>query len=26
LAQLLAADTDGPRADVPPGYYLNILV
>ena len=26
LAQLLAADTDGPRANVPPGYYLNILV
>ncbi|MBO87987.1 MAG: hypothetical protein CMP14_00560 [Rickettsiales bacterium] len=26
LAQLLAADTNGPRTDVPPGYYLNILV
>ena len=26
LTQLLAADTDGPRTDVPPGYYLNILV
>ena len=26
LSQLLAADTDGPRMDVPPGFYLNILV
>ena len=26
LTQLLAADTDGPRMDVPPGFYLNILV
>ena len=26
LEQLLAADTNGPRTDVPPGYYLNILV
>ena len=26
LTQLLAADIDGPRTDVPPGYYLNILV
>ena len=26
LTQLLAADEDGPRMDVPPGFYLNILV
>jgi hypothetical protein len=26
LTQLLAADIDGPRMDVPPGFYLNILV
>ena len=26
LTELLAADIDGPRTDVPPGYYLNILV
>ena len=26
LTQLLAADIEGPRKDVPPGYYLNILV
>ena len=26
LTQLLAADTDGPRMDVPPGFSLNILV
>ena len=26
LTQLLEADIDGPRTDVPPGYYLNILV
>lgn len=26
LSQLLAADTDGPRMDVPPGFYLNILI
>ncbi len=26
LTQLLAADTNGPRMDVPPGFYLNILV
>lgn len=26
LTQLLAADSDGPRMDVPPGFYLNILV
>jgi hypothetical protein len=26
LTRLLAADTDGPRMDVPPGFYLNILV
>ena len=26
LTKLLAADTDGPRDDVPPGFYLNILV
>jgi len=26
LTQLLAADTDGPRMDVPSGFYLNILV
>jgi len=26
LTQLLAADIDGPRTDVSPGYYLNILV
>ena len=26
LTQLLAADIDGPRTNVPPGYYLNILV
>ena len=26
LTQLLATDTAGPRMDVPPGFYLNILV
>ena len=26
LTQLLAADIDGPRTNVSPGYYLNILV
>jgi len=26
LTQLLSTDTDGPRMDVPPGFYLNILV
>ena len=26
VPQLLAADIEGPRTDVPPGYYLNILV
>jgi hypothetical protein len=26
LTQLLAADTDGSRMDVPSGFYLNILV
>jgi hypothetical protein len=26
LTRLLAADTDGPRMDVPPGFYLNIFV
>jgi hypothetical protein len=26
LTQLLAADTGGPRMDVPPGFYLNIFV
>ena len=26
LTQLLAADTDGPRMDTPPGFYLNILI
>ena len=26
LTQLLAADIDGPPTNVPPGYYLNILV
>ena len=26
LSQLLAADRGGPRKDVPPGFYLNIIV